>query len=165
MVLGVCGGQTVIIQGVGEGMFAGLSLAGIGGTTWLAFLQDLFGVLVLVGVLMALVNRLIIRPRQFQESNELDALIILALIATIMIGMLGQNAARVAEGGDPSASWRPVASVIARAFESFGWQGSAAIPAHEVFYWMHILAVLAFLPYIPSPNPPPILAPIPNLSL
>src|SRR6202048_1961418 len=136
---------TAIIQAFGEGIFPGFSLAAIGGTTWIAFLQDLFGVLVLVGVLMALVNRLIIRPRQFHESNEIDA-----LIATIMIGMLGQNAARVAQGGDPSAAWRPVASLIARAFESFGWQDSAAIPAHEVFYWIHVLAVLAFLVYIPS---------------
>jgi F0F1-type ATP synthase membrane subunit a len=101
---------TAIIQAFGEGIFPGFSLAAVGGTTWIAFLQDLFGVLVLVGVLMALVNRLIIRPRQFHESNEMDALIILGLIATIMIGMLGQNAARVAEGGDPSASWRPASS-------------------------------------------------------
>src|SRR5437762_307202 len=136
---------TAIIQAFGEGILPGFSLALIGGTTWIAFLQDLFGVLVLVGVLMARVTRLIIRPRQFRESNEIDALIILGLIATIMIGMLGQNAARVAQGGDPSAAWRPVSSLIARAFESFGWQGTAAIPAHEVFYWMHILAVLAFL--------------------
>src|SRR6202162_5417202 len=141
---------TAIIQAFGEGIFPGFSLAAIGGTTWIAFLQDLFGALVLVGVLMALVNRLIVRPRQFHESNETDALIILGLIATIMIGMLGQNAARVAEGGDPSAAWRPVSSVIARAFESPGWQGTSAISAHEVFYWMHILAVVAFLVYLPS---------------
>src|SRR6202521_3003181 len=64
--------------------------------------------------------------------------------------MLGQNAARVAEGSDPSASWRPVSSLIARAFENFGWQGSAAILAHEVFFWIHILAVLAFLVAIPN---------------
>src|SRR3984893_12780241 len=123
---------TAIIQAFGEGIFPGFSLALIGGTTWIAFLQDLFGVLVLVGVLMALVNRLIIRPRQFHDSNEIDALIILGLIATIMIGMLGQNAARVAEGGDPSAAWRPVSSAIAQAFQNVGWQGSTAIPAHAV---------------------------------
>src|SRR5207245_4809493 len=139
------------------------SLAPIGGTTWIAFLQHLFGILVLVGVLMALVSRLIIRPRQFHESNEIDALIILGLIATIMIGMLGQNAARVAQGGDPSAAWRPVSSLIARAFENFGWQGTAAIPAHEVFYWMHILAVLAFLVYIPSSKHLHIIVAIPNV--
>src|SRR5438477_6418682 len=154
---------TAIVQAFGEGLFPGFSLALIGGTTWIAFLQDIFGVLVLVGVLMALVNRLIIRPRQFHESNEIDALIILGLIATIMIGMLGQNAARVAEGGDPSAAWRPVSSLIARAFEGFGWQGTAAVPAHEVFYWMHILAVLAFLVYIPSSKHLHIIVAIPNV--
>src|SRR2546421_5135004 len=111
---------TAIIQAFGEGIFPGFSLAVIGGTTWIASLQDLFGVLVLVGVLMALVNRLIVRPRQFHESNEIDALIILGLIAVIMIGMLGQNGARVAEGSDPAASWRPVSSVIARVFEGIG---------------------------------------------
>src|SRR5207249_1440042 len=154
---------TAIIQAFGEGIVPGFSLALIGGTTWIAFLQDIFGVLVLVGVLMALVNRLIIRPRQFHESNEIDALIILGLIATIMIGMLGQNAARLAQGGDPSAAWRPVSSLIARAIESFGWQGIAAIPAHEVFYWMHILAVLAFLVYIPSSKHLHIIVAIPNV--
>src|SRR5216110_244950 len=111
---------TAIIQAFGEGIIPGFSLAPIGGNTWIASLQDLFGVLVLVGVVMALVNRLIIRPRQFQESNELDALIILGLIATIMVGMLGQNAARVAEGGDPPAAWRPIASGIAHLFEGAG---------------------------------------------
>src|SRR5713226_1027388 len=154
---------TAIIQAFDEGIFPGFSLAVIGGTTWIAFLQDVFAVLVLVGVLMALVNRLIIRPRQFHESNETDALIILGLIATIMIGMLGQNAARVAEGGDPSAAWRPVSSALAHVFEGLGWQGTAAIPPHEVFYWMHILAVLAFLVYIPSSKHLHIFVAIPNV--
>src|ERR1700716_1205296 len=98
---------TALLHAFWEGIGPGFRLAVIGGTTWIAFLQDLFGVLVLVGVVMALINRLIIRPRQFRESNEIDALIILGLIATIMIGMLGQNAARVAEGGGPSAARRP----------------------------------------------------------
>ena len=154
---------TAIIQALGEGIFPGFSLALIGGTTWIAFLQDVFGVLVLIGVSMALVNRLIIRPRQFHDSNEVDALIILGLIATIMIGMLGQNGARVAQGGDPSASWRPVSSSIAHVFTSIGWQGTSAIPAHEVFYWMHILAVLAFLVYIPSSKHLHIIVAIPNI--
>src|SRR5207244_9421048 len=130
---------TAIIQAFGEGIIPGFSLALIGGTTWIAFLQDTFGVLVLVGVLMALVNRLIIRPRQFHESNEIDALIILGLIATIMIGMLGQNAARIVQAGDPSASWRPASSAIARLFEGVGWRGPAAVPSHEAFSWFPIL--------------------------
>jgi len=154
---------TAIIQAFGEGLYPGFSLAWIGGNTWLAFLQDLFGLLVLVGVAMAAINRAVIRPRQFHESNELDAAVILALIAAIMVGMLGQNAARVARGDDPSAAWRPVSSAIARGFESIGWQGSAAIVPHEVFYWIHILAVLAFLVYIPSSKHLHIIVAIPNI--
>src|SRR5438128_1214978 len=152
-----------IIQAFGEGIIPGFSLAVIGGNTWIAFLQDLFGVLVLVGVVMALVNRLIIRPRQFHDSNEVDALIILGLIATIMVGMLGQNAARIAQGGDPSMAWRPFSSAIARVFAGLGWQGSAAIAPHEVFYWIHILGVLAFLAYIPSSKHLHIIVAIPNI--
>ncbi len=61
---------TAIIQAFGEGIFPGFSLAAIGGTTWIAFLQDLFGVLVLVGVLMALVNRLIIGRASFTRATR-----------------------------------------------------------------------------------------------
>jgi Fe-S oxidoreductase len=154
---------TAIVQAFGEGIYPGFSLAWVGGATWLAFLQDLFAVLVLVGVVMAAVNRVMIRPRQFRESNERDAAIILSLISVIMIGMLGQNSARVAQGGDPSAPWRPVSSAIARVFETLGWQGSAAIPAHEIFYWIHILGVLAFLIYIPSSKHLHIGVAIPNI--
>jgi len=154
---------TAIIEAFGEGLYPGFSLAWIGGNTWLAFLQDLFGALVLVGVAMAAINRVVIRPRQFHESNELDAAVILALIATIMIGMLGQTAARVAQGGDPSAAWRPISSAIARGFERIGWQGSASIVPHEIFYWLHILAVLAFLVYIPSSKHLHIIVAIPNI--
>lgn len=154
---------TAIVQAFGEGILPGFSLAVIGGTTWLAFLQDLFGVLVLVGIVMAAINRVVIRPRQFHESNELDAAIILGLITVIMVGMLGQNGARVAEGADPSAAWRPVSSAIARVFTGIGWQGTAAIPAHEVFYWTHILAVVAFLIYIPSSKHLHIVVAIPNV--
>jgi Fe-S oxidoreductase len=154
---------TAIIQAFGEGIFPGFSLALVGGTSWLAFLQDIFAVLVLAGVAMAVINRVLIRPRQFQESNELDAAIILGLITVIMIGMLGQNGARVAQGADPSATWRPVSSAIARVFGGLGWQGGAAIPAHEIFYWVHILGVLAFLIYIPSSKHLHIGVAIPNI--
>ncbi|HYM49848.1 MAG TPA: (Fe-S)-binding protein [Candidatus Limnocylindrales bacterium] len=154
---------TAVFEAFLSGIFPGHDLGVIGGHTWLAFLQDLFGVLVLVGVVMALINRVIIRPRQFHDSNERDALIILGLIATIMIGMLGQFATSIARGGDPSAGARPFSSAIARWFEAIGWSGSAATVPHEVFYWIHILGVLAFLVYIPSSKHLHIFVAIPNI--
>ena len=154
---------TAIVQAFVEGIYPGFSLAAIGGNNWLAFLQDLFGVLVLIGIAMATINRVLIRPRQFHESNEIDAAIILGLITVIMVGMLGQNGARVAEGGDPSAAWRPVSSAVAHVFAGLGWRGTSAIPVHEVFYWIHVLGVLAFLIYIPSSKHLHIAVAIPNI--
>jgi Fe-S oxidoreductase len=154
---------TAILDALIQGIFPGHDLGPVGGHSWLAFLQDLFGVLVLVGVAMALVNRLLIHPRQFRESNEADALVILGLIATIMIGMLGQFATSIARGGDPSAGARPFSSALARLFESIGWSGTGAVVPHEVFYWIHILSVLAFLVYIPSSKHLHIVVAIPNV--
>ncbi len=145
----------------------------------LALLEDVFGVLVLLGVLMALINRLFLRPRQFDQSNSADALIILALIATIMVGMLGQNAFHSALGDDPFAGWRPVTGPLAALIRQAGL--SALAPGFaSTFYWVHILGVLAFLVYLPGSkhlhiftavpniffrnlNPIGALAPIPNL--
>src|SRR5690348_78842 len=56
---------TAIVQAFGEGLYPRFSLAWVGGNAWLAFMQDLFGVLVLVGVAMAAINRAVVRPRQF----------------------------------------------------------------------------------------------------
>jgi len=154
---------TAILDALIQGISPGHDLGPIGGHGWLAFLQDLFGVLVLVGVVMALVNRLLIRPRQFQESNEVDALIILGLIATIMVGMLGQFATSIARGGDPAAGARPFSFALARLFEAIGWSGGFAAVPHEVFYWLHVLAVLAFLVYIPSSKHLHIFVAIPNI--
>src|SRR2546430_8600016 len=53
---------TAIIQAFGEGMIPGFSLALIAGTTWIAFLQDIFGVLLLRVGPIPLGHRLIIRP-------------------------------------------------------------------------------------------------------
>src|SRR5437588_6660744 len=122
---------TAILDALIQGIFPGHDLGLIGGHGWLAFLQDLFGVLVLLGVAMALVNRLLIRPRQFQESNEVDALIILGLIATIMIGMLEQFATSTARGGDPAAGARPFSSALATLFEAAGWSATSAALPHE----------------------------------
>src|SRR5437763_9935886 len=61
---------TAIIQAFGEGIIPGFSLAPIGGNTWIASLQDLFGVLVLAGVLMALINRLFHLPCPLTDIHD-----------------------------------------------------------------------------------------------
>jgi len=153
-----------IVQAFAAGLFPEVHATGFPLNGPLAFLEDLFGVLVLAGVLMALANRLAIRPRQFDQSNEADALIILGLIATIMIGMLGQNAFHSALGGDAFASWRPVSGPLAAWIRQAGWGGSAQ-PLSQAFYWVHVLGVLVFLMYLPGSKHLHIFTAIPNIFL
>ncbi len=153
-----------IFQALADGLLPELRATGFPLNGPLAFLEDLFGVLVLAGVLMALANRLLIRPRQFDQSNETDALIILGLIAAIMIGMLGQNAFHSALGGDPFAGWRPVSQALAAFIRRAGW-GASARPLSQTFYWVHVLGVLVFLMYLPGSKHLHIFTAIPNIFL
>lgn len=154
---------TGIVQAFGEGFVPGFNLAPIGGHTWIALVQDLFDVIVMAGLAMAAFNRYVLKPERFKGSNERDATIILLLIFAVVFDMLMQNTFRVASGGDPSASWRPVSSALAGFIGLFGLHGASAKPVAEVFYWTHVLAILAFLAYIPTSKHLHIFVGIPNV--
>ncbi len=154
---------TGIVQAFGEGLVPGFSLAPIGGNTWIALSQDLFDVIVIAGLALAAYNRYVRRPARFQGSNNRDATIVLALIFAVVGDMLLQNTFRVAIGNDPSAAWRPVSSALAAGLALVGVHGDAARGPAEVFYWTHVLAVLAFLAYIPASKHLHIFVGIPNV--
>src|SRR5579872_7143270 len=154
---------TAIVQAFGEGFFPGFSLSAVGGYTWIALVQDLFDVIVIAGLAMAAFNRYVRKPERFKGSNERDATIVLLLIFAVVFDMLMQNTFRVASGGDASASWRPVSSTLAALFGILGVHGATARPPAEVFYWTHVLAVLAFLAYIPTSKHLHIFVGIPNV--
>ena len=154
---------TGIVQAFGEGLVPGFGLAPIGGNTWIALVQDLFDVIVMAGLALAAYNRYVRRPERFQGSNNRDATIVLLLIFAVVFDMLLQNTFRVAQGGDPSAPWRPVSSTLAAAFSLIGVHGASARLPAEVFYWTHVLAILAFLAYIPASKHLHIFVGIPNV--
>jgi Fe-S oxidoreductase/nitrate reductase gamma subunit len=155
--------STGIVQAFGEGFVPGFSLAPIGGHTWIALLQDLFDVIVMIGLAMAAFNRYVRKPERFKGSNERDATIVLLLIFAVVFDMLMQNTFRVASGGEPSAGWRPISSTLASVFGLFGLHGAAARPVAELFYWTHVLAILGFLAYIPTSKHLHIFVGIPNV--
>jgi hypothetical protein len=74
------------------------TLPWLGHQGWYALLDDLFAVLVLVGVVAALYIRKVVRPRRFQGSHLGEADLILGLIATIAVSLLLWHAARIALG-------------------------------------------------------------------
>jgi Fe-S oxidoreductase/nitrate reductase gamma subunit len=124
--------------------------------TAIALIQDIFAVLVLVGVLMALYNRLFIHPLRFAGSHEDDGIRILIGIALVILTQLGVTAGRIAlnsnpvYGHDPSTSWRPVSEAISAVFVAVGLGGGNAELVHHGFILANVIVVLGFLAYLPT---------------
>jgi ferredoxin len=98
---------------------------------------------------MALAQRFL-KPGRFDGSNARDALIILLLVATVVAGMLMQTACQVATGADPSAPWRPLSRLIASGLTAAGVTSETAGQGATLFAWVHMLAILGFLLYMPG---------------
>jgi Fe-S oxidoreductase len=137
-----------IVQGIVEALWQGFNFADLPGAGAVAFLQDLFSSLVLVGVAMALFNRLVVRPIRFRGSHEGDALLILGWIAAIMVMMQANYASRIAMGEPTVAGWRPLASAFSRLFAGLGAQSESLKVVHGLVFWSHLLLVFGFLVYL-----------------
>ncbi len=141
---------TAIVESFGSGLFPGFSLAPIGGDNWIAVLQDLFAVLLLVVILLAAHQRLILRLPRFGGSNTTDAVVIYGLVVAIVVSMILEFAGGIAAGGNASAAWRPLSSAVASLLTAAGASGEAAVRLEEAAYWLHVAAILVFLIYIPG---------------
>jgi Fe-S oxidoreductase len=136
---------TAIVEAFGSGLFPGFSLRAYGGDTWIGLLQDIFALVMLVGLAMAVYQRYVRRPGRFAGSNQTDALVIYFLIGAIVVSMLLQAAFAILGGAAPG--WRPVSGMLAKlaAMSAIG-----ADAGENCFYWVHVTAILCFLVYIPG---------------
>jgi Fe-S oxidoreductase/nitrate reductase gamma subunit len=154
---------TAIAQSFGSRLFPGFSLAPIGGTTWIALLQDIFAVVVLAGIVLAAWQRYVRKPARFKGSSGEDALIIYCLVVAVVAAMLLESACSMLASSDPSVSWRPVAQVLAMGLGHLGLTPAWAARGQVTFYWIHVAAILAFLVYIPGSKHRHIFTAIPNI--
>ena len=141
---------TAILQGILEALVVGFRFDRVPFAPLIAFLQDVFCVLVLTGVVMALVNRLFVRPTRFRGSHRGDAVLILTWIATLLTCMEMDYATKIAQGHPPEAmaSARPLAAAIARLLTPLGADSTWLIVLHGVFFWAHLALVFGFLVYL-----------------
>ena len=135
------------LQIIGEGLSETFSLPLLGGWQVFYLVQDVFIVLVIVAVLAAAVIRYVVRPARFEAS--LDAGVILALIFGIMVASLLYSGLRYAADQPSSHSLAPVTQAVASAAQGAGLSDSASQTSAWVFWWLHVLFILAFLVYIP----------------
>ncbi|MGA2496053.1 MAG: (Fe-S)-binding protein [Roseiarcus sp.] len=141
---------SAIIQSFGSGLVPGFSLAPVGGDTWIAFLQDAFALVMLIGVGLAAWQRYVRRPARFQGSNAVDATVIYLLIAIIVANTLLEPSLQIVALTSRSAAWRPVCRVIAHWLAVDGLSARRAASAAQAMNWLHVGAILTFLVYIPG---------------
>jgi Fe-S oxidoreductase len=136
------------------------TLPWLGHQRWYALLVDVSATLVLVGVIAAAWVRKVQRPRRFEGSHLGEADLILALIATIVVSLLLWHATRIALGlNEWPASWSPVANALSHLFSG----GQASRVLERLFVWIHVLAILTFLAYLPGSKHLHILTAAPNV--
>src|SRR5919108_4663888 len=116
---------TTIVEAFGEVFDERFAIPVVGRTGWLGLLQDLFAVLVFIGVEMAVYFRKVRRDERFTGSHLEEADFILLMILGIVITLIGLNGVKIAQGVNESpAAWTPASTLVSNLFKSMtaGWQ-------------------------------------------
>jgi Fe-S oxidoreductase len=163
-------GFVILLTAVGEsilqGLLPGFSLAFLGPFHKpLLFLQDAIASIVVITVVVSLLRRLVAPPPRLDVEGHAkwDAALILLLILFVMLTMFGQNAAGIALKGEESGAGRFVSARLAGLCA--GVDGWTLLVWFRVFFWAHVLLVLAFLNYLPYSKHLHVLTSIPNVYL
>jgi Fe-S oxidoreductase len=145
------------LEGLIKGVLPAFSLAFLGPLyPVLNTVQEAFAVLVLVSLAAALYRRLVIRPKRLEGplSHQLDAVVIIGLIALLICAYFGMEVV------EPRPGYTPVSNTLRAALLG----GDAPHPlAYPIFSWTHNLVVLAFLMYIPYSKHLHVITALPNL--
>ncbi len=110
-----------------------------------SFFLEVFSVLVLLSLGVALARRLLFAPKYLHLS--LDANLILGLIGLLMFSMVFFFAFRMVSEGGHSSAWLPFSSLLARAFAGMPQETAATLT--QAMWWLHMIVVLFFLVYLP----------------
>jgi Fe-S oxidoreductase len=147
------------IEHFGHGLFPGFTLPLLHRWPPYLFSQDLFNVLVLIAVGMAVYQRTVIRPARL--TLNIDGFVILGLIAALMITNLVASGARIAAHPEPGDAALPVSAALAALFAGLPLTAQEAL--YRVAWWSHVLIVLGFLVYIPHSKHLHIVTAAPNV--
>jgi Fe-S oxidoreductase/nitrate reductase gamma subunit len=107
---------------------------------------DVFGALVMVGVVMAAARRYLARPAKLVYTDE-AAWILFAVFLMCAQGFLIEGW-RIAATNDPWASWSPFGNLVARASRSMLTEAQLSA-AHAGAWWFHLVTSFAFVAWLP----------------
>ena len=109
---------------------------------------DLFGLLLLVGLAIALYRRYVVRPQQLEHREPADALLLASLFLIVLTGF-GLEGMRIQATGDPWANWSPVGALASLGVGRIAGDASL-VDAYQSLWlahmllWHILLATIAF---------------------
>lgn len=155
-----------VIESIIQGFYSPFDLEFLGPLqAVITVIKDIFGLLVILSVVFALYRRYILKIDRLEVGKEgkVDATLILTMILLVVLSMFGQSAAHIAKSGFISAEYEiyPISFQLASAFYESG--SSSAILCYEIFWWIHILVIFAFMNYLPYSKHLHVFSSIPNV--
>lgn len=153
----------VVVESILEGLFGHFSFSFLGGAySVITFSQEIFCLLVMVGVIGSLWRRFVTKVKRLQVDahGSRDAAMILSWIFLIVTTTLFQNATRITLGTYEAGLSYPVSSSLA---SLFGYGDRSTYFFEIIFWWSHIGLVLAFLNYLPYSKHLHVLTSVPNV--
>jgi hypothetical protein len=146
---------SLVLEGIVPGF---VLLPGLAGDLY-TLIKDVFEVLTLLGVGMAVFRRAFARPKRLDLTG--DAWLILFLIALLMATDLLAEGARVALAPELASAWAPAVLAVSRLLS--GFSGGTLQKLYEWSWWIHLLDLLAFANYLPYSKHFHIITSIPNI--
>ncbi len=110
-----------------------------------SFTVDIFGMLTIIGILIAAYRRLITKPEKLVYTDE--ATQILAVILVISVTGFLLEGWRIAATNDPWAAWSPFGNLVAKISAPMG--ESLLKTAHLFTWWFHAVLVFGFIAWAP----------------
>jgi Fe-S oxidoreductase/nitrate reductase gamma subunit len=111
----------------------------------LTFLLDVFGLLAIIGILMAFFRRYILKPDRLDSKPD-DGVSLVVILGILLTGFV-LEAIRIVITTDPWAAWSPVGYVMAPLFSGVDNEQLKGI--HQMFWWTHLLLTFGFIAYLP----------------
>lgn len=155
-----------VLEAIIQGFYSPFNLEFLGPLfSVITLIKDIFGLLVIFAVLFALYRRYIQKIERLNvgKAGQLDATLILTMILLVVLSMFGQSAAHIAKNGFLTSEFElyPISYQLASMFFEPG--SSNAVVSYEIFWWVHILVIFAFLNYLPYSKHLHVLSSIPNV--
>ncbi|MGC9324711.1 MAG: heterodisulfide reductase-related iron-sulfur binding cluster [Desulfomonilia bacterium] len=123
-----------------DGFYLGLSL-----------FADVFGIIAIIGILLALARRYFFKPKWLDEKGE-DSLILWYILAILVTGFVIEALRIQATEVNPGHPMNPYTWFSpggrALAFLFSGMSDAALRDTHKVLWWIHVLGALGFIIYV-----------------